>query len=309
MIGSITSHSTDSVLCSWNGSISADEASGSSTMSDSAISWKPRIDEPSNPEPLGEGLLVEGVDREPEVLPGAGQVGELEVHHPHAVLLGEGKDVLGLRRAALDGERRHLISSALPLATPGMFLVSSAKLLPVSASTTAGSSAITCVTSRVILCAPGPEPFRRPDHHDLLGLGQRRRHRGRQLGQDLEHAVGDGGLVVALPGLGLGGHRLGLGQALGAQGVGLAGAQRRRPLALGLGHLGDLARTSHGGLDDLGRQLALAPLHLGLHQLDRLLALDDLDLELGAPHLLAGDRPLEVVGQVRLGGGASCPRP
>ena len=51
MIGSITLHSTDNVLCSWNGSISAVVGSGISTMSDSAISWKPRIDEPSNPSP------------------------------------------------------------------------------------------------------------------------------------------------------------------------------------------------------------------------------------------------------------------
>src|SRR3954470_2733018 len=51
VIGSRTSHTSDSVGNSWNGSISAVLGSGTSSMSDSLISWKPRIDEPSKPAP------------------------------------------------------------------------------------------------------------------------------------------------------------------------------------------------------------------------------------------------------------------
>ena len=51
MIGSITLQRIDIVFCSWNGSITALAGSGSSTMSDSEISWKPRIEEPSKPSP------------------------------------------------------------------------------------------------------------------------------------------------------------------------------------------------------------------------------------------------------------------
>src|SRR3712207_9255610 len=40
-----------SVLCLRNGSTKALLASGSRSMSDSLIAWKPRIEEPSNPRP------------------------------------------------------------------------------------------------------------------------------------------------------------------------------------------------------------------------------------------------------------------
>src|ERR687886_968441 len=51
VIGSRTSQIIDSVGNSWNGSMSAVAGSGTSSMSDSLISWKPRIDEPSKPAP------------------------------------------------------------------------------------------------------------------------------------------------------------------------------------------------------------------------------------------------------------------
>jgi hypothetical protein len=102
VIGSITLQTIDNVFWSWKGSISAVVGSGSRTMSDSAISWKPRIEEPSKSKSLREGLFVEGVYRQAQVLPGAGQVGELEVHHPDPVLLGEREDILRLGDPAAD---------------------------------------------------------------------------------------------------------------------------------------------------------------------------------------------------------------
>src|SRR5439155_14088866 len=113
--------------------------------------------------------LVERLDREAEVLPGAREVGELEVHHPDAVLLREGQDVLGLDLApgdvALDGQRGHRTSLAepstsdSPFFTPGTRFAMSSSFIPVSASITAGNSATTCVTSFVILDAPGEPPL------------------------------------------------------------------------------------------------------------------------------------------------------
>ena len=51
VIGSRTSQISDSVGNSWNGSMTAVAGSGTSSMSDSLISWKPRIEEPSKPAP------------------------------------------------------------------------------------------------------------------------------------------------------------------------------------------------------------------------------------------------------------------
>ena len=49
--GSCTKNVRFSVLCDLNGSITAVVASGSSSMSDSWISWNPRIEDPSNISP------------------------------------------------------------------------------------------------------------------------------------------------------------------------------------------------------------------------------------------------------------------
>ncbi len=49
--GSCTKNVRFSVLCVRNGSTTAVDGSGSSSMSDSWISWKPLIDEPSNMSP------------------------------------------------------------------------------------------------------------------------------------------------------------------------------------------------------------------------------------------------------------------
>src|SRR5439155_14626634 len=120
-------------------------------------------------EPLVEGVLVERMDRQPDVLPCAGQVDELEVDHPHVVLLGEGEHVAGGRRPPagelLDGQRRH---DAFP--TCGTRLAISSSLTPVSASRIAGSSATTCVTSRVILAAPGVAPSPPPPIITILSV-------------------------------------------------------------------------------------------------------------------------------------------
>ncbi len=48
--------------------------SGSRIMSDSWISWNPRIDEPSNPKPSVKTILAQLVRRDREVLGHAGQV-------------------------------------------------------------------------------------------------------------------------------------------------------------------------------------------------------------------------------------------
>src|SRR4029450_4229174 len=56
-----------------------------------------------------------------------------------------------------------------------------------------------------------------------------------------------------------------------------------------------------GGLDQLGLELVDAALDLRVHQLDRLLALDDLPLEPLGPPLLLADRTLQVIGEVGLG--------
>ena len=51
VIGSSTSAMIDRVAFSVNGSITAVSASGTSSMSDSSIVWKPRTEEPSNGRP------------------------------------------------------------------------------------------------------------------------------------------------------------------------------------------------------------------------------------------------------------------
>ena len=51
VIGSRTSQTSESVGYSWNGSMHAVAVSGTSSMSDSLIAWKPRIEEPSKPTP------------------------------------------------------------------------------------------------------------------------------------------------------------------------------------------------------------------------------------------------------------------
>jgi hypothetical protein len=50
-MGSTTSQTIDRVFCSWKGSMTAVAASGTRITSDSAISWKPRMEEPSKPRP------------------------------------------------------------------------------------------------------------------------------------------------------------------------------------------------------------------------------------------------------------------
>ena len=70
--------------------------SGSSSMSDSWIAWKPRIDEPSNARPSVKTLVVERLDRHVEVLHHAGQVTEADVDELHALVLEVSQQLLGI---------------------------------------------------------------------------------------------------------------------------------------------------------------------------------------------------------------------
>ena len=58
-------------------------------MSDSWISWKPRIDEPSKPKPSLEDVLGQLVGRHREVLHQPGQVAEPEVDDLDALVLDQ----------------------------------------------------------------------------------------------------------------------------------------------------------------------------------------------------------------------------
>jgi hypothetical protein len=62
--------------------------------------------------PVAECVLLERVDRQAHVLPGAGQVGELQVHHSHAVLLRHLEHVLGrdIRLAGEGADRQRLVA-------------------------------------------------------------------------------------------------------------------------------------------------------------------------------------------------------
>ena len=61
--------------------------SGMSSMSDSWISWKPRIDEPSNPKPSSNTSAVSCMGGDREVLHEARQVDEPEVDDLDALVL------------------------------------------------------------------------------------------------------------------------------------------------------------------------------------------------------------------------------
>ena len=62
-------------------------------MSDSWISWNPRIDEPSKPEAVLEDVLGELVRRDREVLHQPGQVAEPDVDDLDALVLDQLQDV------------------------------------------------------------------------------------------------------------------------------------------------------------------------------------------------------------------------
>ena len=71
--------------------------SGMRIMSDSWISWKPRIDEPSNPKPFVEHVLGQLVRRRREVLHQSRQVTEPEVDDLHALVPGQARTSSGVR--------------------------------------------------------------------------------------------------------------------------------------------------------------------------------------------------------------------
>ena len=98
MSGSWTNALMASVRRVRNGSTKAVSESGIRIMSDSWISWNPRIDEPSKPEALVEHVGGELRGRYREVLHQAGQVAEPDV---------DDLDVL------VRDERQHLVGGSL----------------------------------------------------------------------------------------------------------------------------------------------------------------------------------------------------
>jgi hypothetical protein len=70
-------------------------------------------------EAFGERVLVERVDRQAEVLPGAGEVGELKVDHPHTVGPREVKHVAGLHGAPGDVSPRRQRDAAVGVPREG----------------------------------------------------------------------------------------------------------------------------------------------------------------------------------------------
>ena len=72
--------------------------SGMSSMSDSWISWKPRIEEPSKPKPSSNTSAVRAVGGHREVLHEAGKVDEPDVDDLDALVLHQAKH---LRRGPL----------------------------------------------------------------------------------------------------------------------------------------------------------------------------------------------------------------
>ena len=79
--------------------------SGSSSMSDSWICWKPRIDEPSNTRPSVKTSSSNDCDRHREVLHDAGQVTEPDVDELHVFLADELQDLVGTAKTSSLPER------------------------------------------------------------------------------------------------------------------------------------------------------------------------------------------------------------
>jgi len=62
-------------------------------MSDALITFQPRMLEPSKPSPSVKKIVAVFGERRSEMLPGAGQIGEFEVHELHAVIFNDFADV------------------------------------------------------------------------------------------------------------------------------------------------------------------------------------------------------------------------
>ena len=75
--------------------MTAVSGSGIRSMSDSWISWNPRIDEPSKPRPSSKDAVGQLVRRYREVLHEPRQVAEAEVDDLDALLLDQRQDLLG----------------------------------------------------------------------------------------------------------------------------------------------------------------------------------------------------------------------
>ena len=87
--------------------MTAVSGSGIRSMSDSWISWKPRIDEPSNPSPSSK-TPRQFVRRDGEVLHQPRQVAETEVDDLDTLLLDQRQDLLG--RTPREGQGRFPLS-------------------------------------------------------------------------------------------------------------------------------------------------------------------------------------------------------
>ena len=187
MIGSKMLQMIDIVCCSWNGSITAVDGSGIRIMSDSEISWKPRIEEPSKPRPSSNASSSSPwIDSETCCqVPGRSVNLKSTIRTPclraiSSTCRGSGSAVSAKRCtvsgawgiAVVTGLTPSFIAGRRPARTSrrprrrapvfGSALTSSSRRLPVSDSSTSGSSATIFITSRVTRCAPMPSPFPLP---------------------------------------------------------------------------------------------------------------------------------------------------
>src|SRR6185295_19940123 len=204
----------DMVGCSWKGSITAVEGSGIRIMSDSEISWKPRIEEPSKPRPSsnasgsspwidsetccqvpGRSVNLKSTIRTP-CLPAISNTCRASGSAVSAkrwtvsgvwgiavVLTGwllssrwAGRRALGVLACAA-GLGQRLDQLVEPLA--GQRLEHLREL----------GDDPHHVLGHPVRADPVPVPVA-ADHHDLLRLGERLRDRGGELGQDGQQAVG-----------------------------------------------------------------------------------------------------------------------
>ena len=78
-----------SVGCSVNGSTTAVSGSGIRSMSDSWISWNPRIDEPSKPSPSSNTSALRLMRGDREVLHETREVAEADIDHLDARVLDQ----------------------------------------------------------------------------------------------------------------------------------------------------------------------------------------------------------------------------
>src|ERR1700746_833013 len=85
------------VFAGLYGSMKAVVGSGTTSMSLSWISWKPRIDEPSNPTPSSRAPALAAARWDGKMLPHPRQVGEPQIDHLDLLVLDRLNEIFGRR--------------------------------------------------------------------------------------------------------------------------------------------------------------------------------------------------------------------